>query len=108
MSQTALGERLGITELIQKYEKRTNHVSASRLQAVADIFDVPVGFFFAGDDAEFDNRSGNNEHDATAASQHAITAFVRSANGRALNEAFAKIGSAKTRSSLIKLLKTLG
>ena len=109
MSQTVLAARLGITfQQVQKYEKGANRVSASRLQAVADILGVPVGYFFAGDDAEVDHRSGENEVDATAAAQHAITAFVRSANGRTLNEAFAKIGSAKTRSNLIKLIETLG
>ena len=36
MSQEKLGERLGITfQQIQKYEKGTNRVGASRLQAIA-------------------------------------------------------------------------
>ena len=48
MSQEKLGESLGITfQQIQKYEKGTNRVGASRLQAIASILDVPVAFFFA-------------------------------------------------------------
>jgi transcriptional regulator with XRE-family HTH domain len=38
MSQTDLGEALGITfQQIQKYEKGTNRVSASRLQQIAQV-----------------------------------------------------------------------
>ncbi|MCA0016647.1 helix-turn-helix domain-containing protein, partial [Mesorhizobium sp. B264B1A] len=47
MSQEKLGENLGITfQQIQKYEKGTNRVGASRLQAIASILGVPVAFFF--------------------------------------------------------------
>lgn len=46
MSQEKLGENLGITfQQIQKYEKGTNRVGASRLQAIASILGVPVSFF---------------------------------------------------------------
>jgi len=47
VSQTELGKELGITfQQIQKYERGVNHVSAARLQAIAEIFGVPVTFFF--------------------------------------------------------------
>ena len=43
LSQEKLGERLGITfQQVQKYEKGTNRVGASRLQNIAGILDVPV------------------------------------------------------------------
>src|ERR1041384_7946973 len=47
MSQEKLGETLGITfQQIQKYEKGTNRVGASRLQAISEVLAVPVAFFF--------------------------------------------------------------
>ncbi|MDX4076759.1 helix-turn-helix transcriptional regulator, partial [Brucella sp. NBRC 113783] len=47
MSQVTLAEGLGITfQQVQKYEKGTNRVGASRLQAIADLLQVPVSFFF--------------------------------------------------------------
>lgn len=47
LSQERLGESLGITfQQVQKYEKGTNRVSASKLQAVADTLKVPVSYFF--------------------------------------------------------------
>lgn len=43
MSQTELGDRLGLTfQQIQKYEKGTNRVSAGRLRRIAEIFKIPV------------------------------------------------------------------
>ena len=48
MSQTALGDALGLTfQQIQKYERGTNRVSASRLYQLGQILDVPVSYFFA-------------------------------------------------------------
>ena len=47
LSQTRLGEKLGITfQQIQKYERGFNRISASRLYQMSHILDVPVSFFF--------------------------------------------------------------
>jgi transcriptional regulator with XRE-family HTH domain len=47
MSQQKLGEHLGITfQQIQKYEKGTNRVSASRLLEAARVLGVPAAYFF--------------------------------------------------------------
>src|SRR5207237_2241982 len=47
MSQEKLGELLGITfQQVQKYEKGSNRVSASRLYYVAQVLGVPIQFFF--------------------------------------------------------------
>ena len=47
LSQTSLGEALGLTfQQIQKYENGANRISASRLFQTASIFDVPISFFF--------------------------------------------------------------
>src|SRR5579862_2545709 len=48
MSQTALGSHLGITfQQIQKYEKGTNRISASKLHDIAGLLGVEIGSFFA-------------------------------------------------------------
>jgi transcriptional regulator with XRE-family HTH domain len=50
LSQAALGEKLGVSfQQIQKYEKGTNRVGASRLQQIATALDVPVTFFYDSD-----------------------------------------------------------
>ena len=47
MSQQKLGEAIGLTfQQVQKYEKGTNRVGASRMQQLSDVLDVPVSYFF--------------------------------------------------------------
>ena len=49
MSQTELGNLLGVTfQHVQKYEKGTNRISASRLFGAARLLSVPVSYFFEG------------------------------------------------------------
>jgi transcriptional regulator with XRE-family HTH domain len=52
MSQTALGDRLGVKfQQIQRYEKGMCRVPASELSDVAGALNVPVGYFFGHDAA---------------------------------------------------------
>ena len=47
LSQEKLADGLGITfQQVQKYERGTNRVSASRLYKIASLLDVTVSFFF--------------------------------------------------------------
>lgn len=47
MSQERLGHALGLTfQQIQKYERGTNRVGASRLFDISRILDVPISYFF--------------------------------------------------------------
>lgn len=49
LSQSTLGERLGITfQQIQKYERGTNRISASKLHEAAQVLGVTIADFFAG------------------------------------------------------------
>src|SRR5260221_6859515 len=48
MSQTDLAKALGLTfQQIQKYEKGTNRVSASRLSEISEALKAPITFFFS-------------------------------------------------------------
>ncbi len=47
MTQTDLGDALGLTfQQVQKYERGTNRISASRLFALSRVLDVTVEYFF--------------------------------------------------------------
>lgn len=47
MSQAELGDAIGLTfQQVQKYERGTNRISASRLYHMARVFDVSVSHFF--------------------------------------------------------------
>jgi transcriptional regulator with XRE-family HTH domain len=49
LSQTKLGEVVGLTfQQIQKYEKGSNRIGASRLWKLSQILALPVSYFFEG------------------------------------------------------------
>ncbi|ODT02825.1 MAG: transcriptional regulator [Mesorhizobium sp. SCN 65-20] len=105
MSQEKLGESLGITfQQIQKYEKGTNRVGASRLQAIASILSVPVAFFF--EDAP-GQEGGEHKGLAEDSSTSFVVDFLSSAEGLQLNRAFARISNPKVRRKVIELAKVL-
>jgi transcriptional regulator with XRE-family HTH domain len=105
MSQEKLGENLGITfQQIQKYEKGTNRVGASRLQAISSILAVPVSFFFEdAPSADGSEGRGFSEESATGF----VVDFLNSSEGIQLNRAFVQIADPKVRRKIIDLVKTL-
>lgn len=101
MSQEKLGEALGITfQQIQKYEKGTNRVGASRLQAIASILDVPAAFFF--EDAPGGGDGLQEENQTTY-----VVDFLSSTEGLHLNRAFVRISDPKVRRKIIDLVRAL-
>jgi transcriptional regulator with XRE-family HTH domain len=61
MSQEKLGEAIGLTfQQVQKYERGTNRIGASRLYELSRVLDVPVGFFFE-DFADSRDQTGLTE-----------------------------------------------
>lgn len=105
MSQEKLGENLGITfQQIQKYEKGTNRVGASRLQAISDILGVPVSFLF--EDAPGHEAATSKGFAEDNALTFAID-FCTSSEGLQLNRAFVKIADLKVRRKVIELVKAL-
>lgn len=106
MSQEKLGEALGITfQQIQKYEKGTNRVGASRLQAISSILNTPVSFFFEG--APGQEGSGASTGMAEESSTDYVVDFLHSGEGIQLNRAFVRIQDPKVRRRVIDLVKTL-
>jgi transcriptional regulator with XRE-family HTH domain len=106
MSQEKLGESLGITfQQIQKYEKGTNRVGASRLQAIATILGAPVAFFF--EDLQGNEAAGGRGFAEDPSTAFALD-FCTSAEGLQLNRAFVRITDLKVRRRIIDLVKSLG
>jgi transcriptional regulator with XRE-family HTH domain len=104
MSQEKLGEMLGITfQQIQKYEKGTNRVGASRLQAISSVMNVPVAYFFEDAPGQDHNRSGFAEDDGSTY----VVDFLNSSEGLQLTRAFIKISDPKVRRRIIDLVKSL-
>ncbi|WP_028032067.1 helix-turn-helix domain-containing protein [Chelativorans sp. J32] len=104
ISQERLGESLGITfQQIQKYEKGTNRVGASRLQAIASILNAPVSFFFEGAPGEEREAVAGLSEEGTAY----VADFLNSSEGIQLNRAFVKITDPKVRRRVLDLVKAL-
>ena len=104
LSQSVLGEKLGVTfQQVQKYERGTNRVSASRLWRMAEILGVPVEFFFHGikDQAE----SGGF---AEGAETPIVYDFINSTDGVQLASAYSRISDPKIRRQVLQLVRALG
>ena len=104
MSQGKLGEALDVTfQQIQKYEKGTNRIGASRLQQLARVLEVPPAFFFDGAPA-----SDTGKHVfAEASGSSYVVDFLSTSEGLQLNRAFALIRDAKVRKKIIDLVVSL-
>jgi transcriptional regulator with XRE-family HTH domain len=105
MSQEKLGERLGITfQQIQKYEKGTNRIGASRLQQIASVLGVPVAFFFEGAPIpDSSTASGLSESSSPAY----VSDFLATSDGLALTKAFMKVSDSKVRRRIVDLVEAI-
>lgn len=104
LSQEKLGEKLGITfQQIQKYEKGTNRVGASRLQDMASAMDVPVSYFFP-DTSQSQAAAPGMQEDGAAF----MMDFMSTAEGLELSRAFVRIRSTKVRRKVVELVRALG
>src|SRR5437868_1279826 len=103
MSQTDLGNALGLTfQQVQKYEKGRNRVSASRLQHISQILQVPVPFFFEGAPATSGVRPAVRGT-ADAPSLTYVTDFLATSDGLALMKAFMCVEDPKLRRAIVQL-----
>ena len=99
MSQEKLGAALGLTfQQVQKYEKGTNRIGASRLQQISQILQVPVAFFFEG---------LPNELAPSALSVAQIDDFISDSDGLRLMRAFMRINNADLRRRLVMLVQEI-
>ncbi len=104
LSQEKLADALGLTfQQVQKYEKGTNRISASRLQAISQILDTPVHFFFDGAP-----QSGKGEQGlAESPSPAYVTDFLTTSDGLALVRAFVRIKDASLRRSIVRMVEAI-
>ena len=105
MSQEKLGDALGLTfQQVQKYEKGTNRIGASRLQQISLILQVPVAFFFEGAPLPPGRAQGLDE----APSPAYVTDFLATTDGLTLVKAFVRIQNPKLRRRIVDLVEEMG
>jgi transcriptional regulator with XRE-family HTH domain len=107
LSQEKLADALDLTfQQIQKYEKGTNRISASRLQAISQILDAPVHFFFDG--APQSGKSAASVPGfSESTSPNYVTDFLTTADGLALVKAFVRIKDAAVRRSIVRMVEAI-
>ena len=104
MSQEKLGAALGLTfQQVQKYEKGTNRMGASRLQQMSDILQVPVEFFFEG----APNASAPHGSNKSELWMAQIDDFVSNSDGLRLIGAFMRIDNAAVRRRIVMLVQEI-
>jgi transcriptional regulator with XRE-family HTH domain len=98
ISLTELADRLGVAfQQVQKYETGVNRVSAGRLARIAEVLNVPVSFFFSGDQVL-------SEADATVS---AALGFLETADAVRLARAYSEIGDPHIRHVLVLLAERI-
>jgi transcriptional regulator with XRE-family HTH domain len=96
--QAEVANALGVTfQQLQKYENGANRISASRLQLLCAILQVPVSFFFEGlpDVPETDGESA------------ALNGFLATSDGIALMTGYARIRDPKVRRAIVALVEQI-
>ncbi|RMF39991.1 MAG: XRE family transcriptional regulator [Alphaproteobacteria bacterium] len=103
MSQEKLGNALGLTfQQIQKYEKGSNRVGASRLYDLARALGVSVSYFFE------DLPDTGPSQSYQPQQSDAVMECLNSVEGLTLITHFAAIEDPATRRRIVELVKTLG
>lgn len=107
MSQEKLGDALGLTfQQVQKYEKGTNRIGASRLQQISHILQVPVSFFFEG----APTAPGAPAHGggmSEAPSPAYVADFLATSDGLSLTKSFMRIKNSKLRRRIVDLVEQI-
>jgi len=105
MSQERLAEALGLTfQQVQKYEKGTNRIGASRLQQISQVLGVPVTFLFEG--APVDRMLPEGGF-AEAPQADFSFDLLSTPEGIQLAKAFMSIDDPKVRRRVVDLVATL-
>ncbi len=101
LTQTQLGREIGVTfQQVQKYERGTNRISASRLAQLARVLQVPMSFFF-------DGAPGTAGADGAARGDQVERDLLERGETAELVRAFYRIRDEAVRSQMLRLLRAL-
>lgn len=109
MSQERLGENLGLTfQQVQKYEKGSNRIGASRLYEISKVLETPVSYFYEGyapaNHASGASTLGGLEEEPSA---NFVVDFLSTTEGLQLNKAFMRVRDPRVRRKIVELVRAL-
>jgi transcriptional regulator with XRE-family HTH domain len=99
MAQQVLGAHVDLTfQQIQKYEKGTNRIGASRLQQIGKVLEVPASYFFEGAPGGWDGAD-NSQTSST------LLGLLGTREGQTLVNCFGRIPDPDIRRSFVTLIE---
>jgi len=109
-SQETLARALGITfQQIQKYERGTNRIFASRLFHLARVLRVPVAYFFQGLSPQGEALNADEmQNNGTAAPEENMQDLLGKSDTLKLIQAYNKISDPVVRRQIYALVRTVG
>jgi transcriptional regulator with XRE-family HTH domain len=100
MAQQVLGDHIGLTfQQVQKYEKGTNRIGASRLQQIGKTLEVPASYFFEG------APGGWEGGEASYRTSDALVGLLGTREGQTLVNCFRRIPDPEIRRSFVALIE---
>ncbi len=107
LSQNTVAQSLGITfQQIQKYERGTNRIVASRLFRLSQVLQVPVQYFFQ--DLAQNGRSVTPEGESAGESPDRVPELLSQRDTLRMVRAFSRIEDASVRRQIYALVKMVG
>jgi transcriptional regulator with XRE-family HTH domain len=105
ISQEKLAESLGLTfQQVQKYERGSNRISASKLYEIARTLRVSIAWFFEGLSDPLEGRpEGGGEPEAAPFAHN----FLMSQEGIDLANLFPKVQHRRVRRRLVDLVRAM-
>jgi transcriptional regulator with XRE-family HTH domain len=99
MAQQVLGDNIGLTfQQIQKYEKGTNRIGASRIQEIGKVLEVPASFFFEG-------APGGWQGENDSQTSPALLELMGTREGQVLVHCFSRITDPEIRTAFVCLVE---
>jgi DNA-binding XRE family transcriptional regulator len=100
MAQQVLGDHIGLTfQQVQKYEKGTNRIGASRLQQIGKTLQVPASYFFEGAPGGWEGGEASNR------TSDALVGLLGTREGQTLVNCFRRIPDPDIRRSFVALIE---
>jgi transcriptional regulator with XRE-family HTH domain len=99
MTQETLADLIDVTfQQVQKYERGSNRISASKLFAIAEALEVPISYFFEG-------LEETGQASPVEGSEHNIQSFLRTSEGLELARLFPRIDRGPLRRRILELVR---
>lgn len=108
ITQEKLASMLGITfQQVQKYEKGTNRISASRLHQLSQILEVPVNYFYQNMDAANVGLSDNKQEEFGGPETSAQDDILSKKETLDLLRVYYSIEDEKKRKDILKFVRSM-